>query len=144
MRDLENEKMTSIAWRSMDGGQQQKKNKCCSGSTTSRATSCATSCAASSYARCANRDSRDYSRCRGCACGFTTRQDDAFNKFYESVVKNAQALQIGEPMLPRYRRAPLRYDERITSAFQYCSPCRGMTQTPSCLKLGTQPATLQL
>ena len=39
------------------------------------------------------------------------RQDDAFNKFYESVVKNAQALQIGEPMLPRYRRAPLRYDD---------------------------------
>ena len=39
------------------------------------------------------------------------RQDDAFNKFYESVVKNAQVLQIGEPMLPRYRRAPLRYDD---------------------------------
>ena len=38
VRDLET---TSIAWRSMDGGQQQKKNKCCSGSTTSRATSCA-------------------------------------------------------------------------------------------------------
>ena len=38
------------------------------------------------------------------------RQDDAFNKFYESVVKNAQDLRIGEPMLPRYRRAPLRYD----------------------------------
>ena len=31
------------------------------------------------------------------------RQDDAFNKFYESVVKNAQDLQIGEPMLPMYR-----------------------------------------
>ena len=39
------------------------------------------------------------------------RQDDAFNKFYESVVKNAQALQIGEPMLPRYRRPPLHYDD---------------------------------
>ena len=35
------------------------------------------------------------------------RQDDAFNKFYESVVKNAQDLQIGESMLPQYRRAPL-------------------------------------
>ena len=26
-------------------------------------------------------------------------------------MKNAQALQIVEPMLPRYRRAPLRYDD---------------------------------
>ena len=26
------------------------------------------------------------------------RQDNAFNIFYESVVKNAQALQIGEPI----------------------------------------------
>ena len=41
------------------------------------------------------------------------RQDDAFNKFYESVVKNAQALQIGEPMLPRYR----------THAAQVQNPC---------------------
>ena len=39
------------------------------------------------------------------------RQDDAFNKFYESVVKNANDLQIGEPMLPRYRKAPRRYDD---------------------------------
>ena len=44
------------------------------------------------------------------SCYQRQRQDDAFNKFYESVVKNAHELQIGEPMLPRYRKAPRRCD----------------------------------
>ena len=33
------------------------------------------------------------------------RQDDAFNVFYDSVLKGAKELEIGEPVLPRYRKA---------------------------------------
>ena len=36
------------------------------------------------------------------------RQDDAF---YDSVLKGAKELEIGEPVLPRYRKAPQRYDD---------------------------------
>ena len=39
----------------------------------------------------------------------------------ESIVKNAQALQIGELMLPRYRRAPLRYDD-VSSQYTFSDP----------------------
>ena len=39
------------------------------------------------------------------------RQDDAFNVFYDSVLKGAKELEIGEPVLPRYRKAPQRYDD---------------------------------
>eukprot|EP00731_Ephydatia_muelleri_P006208 Em0003g456a len=39
------------------------------------------------------------------------RQDDAFNVFYDSVLKGAKELEIGEPLLPRYCKAPQRYDD---------------------------------
>ena len=39
------------------------------------------------------------------------RQDDAFNVLYDSVVKGAEELEIGEPVLERYRKAPRRYDD---------------------------------
>ena len=39
------------------------------------------------------------------------RQDDAFNVFYDSVVKGAEELEIGELVLQRYRKAPRRYDD---------------------------------
>ena len=35
------------------------------------------------------------------------RQDDAFDVFYESTVAQAQALQIGDPKLPRHRKPGL-------------------------------------
>ena len=41
------------------------------------------------------------------------RQDDAFNVFYDSVMKGAEELEIGEPVLPRYRKAPWRYDDGV-------------------------------
>ena len=39
------------------------------------------------------------------------RQDEAFDYFFESTVKLAQELNIGEPKLPRYRRPPQRLDD---------------------------------
>eukprot|EP00731_Ephydatia_muelleri_P036298 Em0232g1a len=39
------------------------------------------------------------------------RQDDAFNVFYDSVLKGDKELEISEPVLPRYRKAPQRYDD---------------------------------
>ena len=39
------------------------------------------------------------------------RQHDAFNVFYDSVVKGAEELEIGEPVLPRYCKVPRRYDD---------------------------------
>ena len=50
------------------------------------------------------------------------RQDDAFNVFYDSVVKGAKELEIGEPVLPRYRKAPQRYDDGAPHV-QFSDPC---------------------
>ena len=37
------------------------------------------------------------------------RQDDTFEKFFESTVTDAQALNIGQPVIPRSRRLPKRF-----------------------------------
>ena len=50
------------------------------------------------------------------------RQDDAFNVFYDSVVKGAEELEIGEPVLPRYRKAPRRYDDGAPPHVQFSDP----------------------
>ena len=39
------------------------------------------------------------------------RQDQAFNTFYDGVVKTSQDLKIDPPCLPRYRRVPARLDD---------------------------------
>jgi len=39
------------------------------------------------------------------------RRDEAFNLFYDGVVKVAEDLAIGQPQLPRYRRPPARKDD---------------------------------
>ena len=38
------------------------------------------------------------------------RQEDVFDKFYQNTVALAEALQIGNPTLPRYRKPPRRLD----------------------------------
>ena len=50
------------------------------------------------------------------------RQDDAFNVCYDSVLKGAKELEIGEPVLPRYRiKAPQRYDDGAPHACSFYS-----------------------
>ena len=39
------------------------------------------------------------------------REDKEFDRFYDRVVEEANHLKIGEPKLPRYRRAPARLDD---------------------------------
>lgn len=39
------------------------------------------------------------------------RKDEAFDLFYDRVMKSATDLNLDEPQLPRYRRAPRRYDD---------------------------------
>ena len=45
--------------------------------------------------------------------GFYRRQrtDEAFDLFYDGVVKIALDLTVGAPQLPQYRRAPVRIDD---------------------------------
>ena len=39
------------------------------------------------------------------------RTDESFNKFYDDVVESATDLNISSPQIPRYRRAPSRFDD---------------------------------
>ena len=50
------------------------------------------------------------------------RNHKLFKKFYELVVKNAYDLQIGEPMLTRFRKAPRRYDDDGSPQFAFNGP----------------------
>ena len=45
------------------------------------------------------------------------RQDEAFNRFFDSTVALAQTLNIGQPNLPRYRKPPRRYSNGTPHRF---------------------------
>ena len=51
------------------------------------------------------------------------RQDEAFDRFFDSTVSHAQTLNIGTPRLPRYKKPPKRYSDseprRFTEARDY-------------------------
>ena len=47
------------------------------------------------------------------------RQDEYFEKFFESTITDARALNIGEPVLPRFRRPPQRFDGDTQHEFRH-------------------------
>ena len=55
------------------------------------------------------------------------RRDDAFDVFYESTVAQAQALQIGDPKLPRHRKPPKRFGGSERHIFSKPKECFSST-----------------